>query len=45
MHTKIMAHGTRFWSALDTYVPNLAKTRKEIRSHQPTVQGILGEER
>lgn len=44
MHTKIMTHGTKFWSALDEHVPDLAKIRKQIRSHQPTVRGILGEE-
>lgn len=35
MHTQIMAHGPKFWDNLAHYVPNLAATRKEIRSRRP----------
>jgi len=35
MHTKIMAHGSPFWSALSEFVPDLAEIRKIMRSKQP----------
>lgn len=37
MHTRIMAHGPRFWDELAHYVPNLPARRKAIRSHQPAL--------
>lgn len=37
MHTRIMAHGPRFWDELSEFVPNLAAKRKAIRSHQPSL--------
>ena len=36
-HTQIMAHGPKFWSSLDQYVPNLAAKRKAIKLHKPTL--------
>ncbi|HSX44711.1 MAG TPA: SprT family zinc-dependent metalloprotease [Candidatus Saccharimonadales bacterium] len=36
-HTKIMAHGSRFWKELDKYIPNLPEIRKEIRGHRPSL--------
>lgn len=44
MHTQIMEHGPRFWASLEKYVPNLARVRKEMRAHQPTIKEILAEE-
>lgn len=38
VHTRIMAHGPRFWSCLSQYTTHLAATRKEIRSYQPVLQ-------
>lgn len=35
VHTKIMAHGTVFWSELGQYVPNLKQARKEMKSYRP----------
>ncbi len=37
VHTRIMAHGTRFWDELAEYVPDLATIRKEIRTTRPAV--------
>jgi predicted metal-dependent hydrolase len=37
MHTRIMAHGPKFWTALAQYVPNLSTKRKAIRIHRPSV--------
>lgn len=36
-HTKIMAHGTVFWTELAIYVPDLANIRKEIRQYRPVI--------
>ncbi len=35
MHTKIMAHGPKFWTALAEYVPNLPAKRRAIRAYRP----------
>jgi predicted metal-dependent hydrolase len=35
MHTRIMAHGTPFWKALDEYVPDLKTARREIKTYRP----------
>lgn len=35
VHTRIMAHGPRFWDELAIYVPNLKAIRKEIKTHRP----------
>ncbi len=35
LHTKIQAHGKRFWSELDNYVPELAEVRKQMRLVEP----------
>lgn len=37
MHTRIMAHGPRFWDELSGYVSGLPAKRKAIRAHQPTL--------
>ena len=37
MHTRIMAHGPRFWDELSEYVPALSTKRKAIRAHQPAL--------
>lgn len=34
-HTRIMAHGPRFWKEMEKYVPNLKESRKEIRTYRP----------
>lgn len=36
-HTKIMAHGDKFWTELSNYVPNLAEKRKAIRKSRPSL--------
>jgi hypothetical protein len=38
VHTRVMAHGPRFWSELDKYVSNLAIKRKTMRSYQPILR-------
>lgn len=35
MHTRIMAHGQKFWTELNQYIPNLQVIRKEIRASRP----------
>lgn len=37
LHTQIMAHGPKFWSELERYVPNLKALRKEIKSYRPVL--------
>ncbi len=37
MHTRIMAHGSIFWTELERYVPNLKAVRKEIKSYRPAL--------
>lgn len=37
LHTQILAHGKPFWDELAHYVPNLARTRKTMRSMQPRI--------
>lgn len=37
MHTRIMAHGPRFWDELSAYVADLPDKRKAIREHQPSL--------
>ena len=34
-HTRIMAHGTKFWAELGQYVPNLRDIRRQMRTHRP----------
>jgi len=41
MHTKIMAHGAPFWTALSEIVPNLSETRKTMRSKQPILIPLM----
>lgn len=36
-HTRILAHGPRFWAELSKYVPRLQDTRKSMRAHRPEV--------
>ncbi len=38
VHTRVMAHGPRFWDELTPYVPNLKAIRKEIKTHRPVLQ-------
>ncbi|MBI3624212.1 DUF45 domain-containing protein [Candidatus Saccharibacteria bacterium] len=35
IHTRVMAHGDRFWSELERFVPNLSSIRKEMRASKP----------
>lgn len=37
MHTRIMAHGPKFWAELAHYVPKLASIRKYIKTQSPTI--------
>ena len=37
LHTKIMAHGSTFWSELSRFVPDLASQRKRIRQYKPVL--------
>jgi predicted metal-dependent hydrolase len=37
VHTRIMAHGPRFWTELAKYVDNLPAKRKQIKSHKPAL--------
>jgi len=37
MHTRIMAHGPRFWDELDKYIINLKDKRRRIRVQQPSL--------
>ncbi len=34
-HTRIMAHGPKFWAELGKYIPSLPAIRKEIRLNRP----------
>jgi predicted metal-dependent hydrolase len=43
VHTKIMAHGPRFWQEMAKYVKNLPAIRKLMRQHRPTVT-VLSEQ-
>jgi predicted metal-dependent hydrolase len=36
-HTKVMAHGPRFWAELGKYVTNLGQKRKAIRIYRPAL--------
>ncbi|HSX23696.1 MAG TPA: SprT family zinc-dependent metalloprotease [Candidatus Saccharimonadales bacterium] len=40
VHTKIMAHGEKFWGELAKYVNDLPAKRKAIRAHQPTLMTV-----
>jgi predicted metal-dependent hydrolase len=35
LHTRIMAHGPKFWNELENYVPNLKSIRKEMKAYRP----------
>lgn len=35
VHTRVMAHGPKFWDELGKYVNNLPEKRKAMRAHQP----------
>lgn len=39
VHTKVMRHGTDFWAALESELPNARQLRKQIRSYQPVLNG------
>lgn len=41
VHTRILAHGPRFWSEMERHIPSLAVVRKEIRNHRPILSGDL----
>jgi predicted metal-dependent hydrolase len=36
-HTRVMAHGPKFWDELGQFVPNLQDIRKEIKSYRPVL--------
>ena len=38
VHTRIMAHGKKFWSELDKYVTDLPNARKSIKQYKPTLE-------
>lgn len=40
LHTRVMAHGPKFWDELAEYVPNLSAKRRKIRQFQPTLMPI-----
>lgn len=40
VHTKVMRHGDPFWSELALYVKDLKAIRKEMKSHQPTLETV-----
>jgi predicted metal-dependent hydrolase len=37
VHTKIMAHGPKFWAEMAQYIDDLPRIRKLMREHRPTV--------
>jgi predicted metal-dependent hydrolase len=37
LHTRIPAHGKKFWDELAVHVPNLSSLRKQMRSHEPRI--------
>ncbi len=37
MHTRIMAHGPKFWAELDKYIVDLKDKRQRIRVHRPSL--------
>lgn len=37
-HTKIMAHGSVFWTEMENHVANLASKRKRIKQYQPRLR-------
>jgi predicted metal-dependent hydrolase len=37
MHTRIMAHGPQFWTALSRHVSNLPVKRRAMREHRPAL--------
>lgn len=37
LHTRMMRHGAPFWSELDSYVPELASVRKQMKLYSPSV--------
>lgn len=39
LHTRVMAHGPKFWSELENYVVDLPAKRKAIRLQQPALIG------
>lgn len=41
MHTKILAHGPKFWQELEKFVPNLKQIRREMREHRPELKIIV----
>lgn len=40
VHTKVLAHGPRFWSELEKHVPNLKAKRKAMKEHRPLLKAI-----
>lgn len=40
VHTKIMAHGPKFWAELEQYVDDLPTIRRQIKSHRPEITAI-----
>lgn len=40
-HTRIMAHGPKFWKELGRYVANLPQVRKDMKVHRPMLNAPL----
>ncbi len=38
VHTRVMAHGSKFWNELAKYVADLPDKRKSIKQHQPILE-------
>jgi len=44
LHTRVLAHGKRFWAELSEYVPNLPQVRKAMRAMKPTLHSVKSEQ-
>lgn len=40
VHTKIMAHGPKFWQEMSRHVPDLASIRKQMRTRRPLLHHV-----
>jgi predicted metal-dependent hydrolase len=36
-HTKVLAHGPKFWSELESVLPSAKVLKKDINKYKPTV--------
>lgn len=39
VHTRIMRHGPDFWGEMEKYIPDVKAARKQMREHQPVLNG------